>query len=118
MMVSVVELAERQNWLCIYCQRQMTRPRGKPPNGTDMTREHRHQRSRGGEYANGNMAAACADCNQLKGNLTEWEFANAVMICEEMNIVAKRFIPNGGYMPLKHLLRDLGISFQGGDVRS
>lgn len=103
--ISINKLAERQNWICQYCERRMTlRPPHLPARGTDATREHRIPKSRGGGPSNGNLIASCADCNQLKGDFTEWEFANAILACIDANMPIKRNVVGGGYTPLRHVL--------------
>jgi hypothetical protein len=100
----------RQKGKCFYCERQMKPPR-LPFHGYDglaATREHRIPRSRGG--GNGrNVVLACADCNSLKGNLTETEFAVAVYLAEARGVNLKRNIPAGGFAPIKSSLLASGL---------
>jgi HNH endonuclease len=55
---------------CYYCKREMILSRGQP---NTVTRDHKVPRSRGGRGA-ANIVAACARCNNVKGNMTDTEF--------------------------------------------
>ncbi len=59
-------LAEAQNHRCCYCGRQFV----EDPNSAQCaTREHIIPRSQGGGDEWGNLVAACAECNQTRGDL-------------------------------------------------
>ena len=65
------QLAHQQGWRCYYCgdkMHKMTRGRKK------TTLDHKVPLSRGGLTTQDNLTAACQECNQKKGNLTEEEF--------------------------------------------
>lgn len=65
---------DRQQGLCAYCRRLMTKPSLLPPvhGPLTVTLDHRTPVSRGGTNRAQNLLAACATCNTTKGNMT-WE---------------------------------------------
>lgn len=61
----IVDLFNEQCGLCCYCTRKMTLKLGR---GNTATKEHVLPRSYGGKD-DFNLAAACFDCNQERGNM-------------------------------------------------
>lgn len=64
-------LCQKQNWLCKYCGRAMSR--GKDGQSI-ATLDEVHPRSRGGRRTLDNQVAACKACNNLKGSMSMDEF--------------------------------------------
>ena len=62
---------EDQGGRCYYCRTQMS---ANGPRSTRPTLDHKQPRSRMGPDTEENTAAACALCNEDKGNLTEAEY--------------------------------------------
>ncbi|MEZ0169903.1 HNH endonuclease [Microvirga sp. TS319] len=60
----------RQGGLCHYCDTPLT--------SETVTADHKHPRAKGGRHTSMNIAAACSDCNNAKGNMTEGQFFKAV----------------------------------------
>lgn len=58
-------LLARDGYACQYC--------GKQPDRTELTIDHVLPRCRGGQSTWSNMVAACARCNQVKGDRTPQE---------------------------------------------
>lgn len=83
--------AENPN--CRYCDRETLPPRpdGKAEFPLTATIDHMIPRARGGGGADvGNVTLACRDCNELKGNMTVDEFAEAVHRAVERGRVFER----------------------------
>jgi len=59
-----------QNGCCHYCCAPLCQ--------LTVTADHKLPRSRGGKDARSNIAAACFDCNQTKGRMTEGQFFSAI----------------------------------------
>ncbi len=59
------ELYRRDHWTCLYCGKQLGR--------RELSRDHVHPLSRGGEDRWENVATACRRCNRLKGGRTPEE---------------------------------------------
>ena len=61
-------LVKRQHGKCAYCRRAMVEghPKMKP------TFDHVHALSRGGRHHLENGKAACAECNQKKGAMSDY----------------------------------------------
>jgi 5-methylcytosine-specific restriction endonuclease McrA len=57
------ELAQQQQFCCIYCRR----PFGRRGTALMATIEHRKPRMEGGTSERANLAAACLHCNQHRG---------------------------------------------------
>lgn len=78
-MVHIVVLSEPQNHRCCYCGHRMgdviRRLLPFIPSNT-ATKEHIIPRSWGGETTRENLAAACAQCNCLRGNMDYVAFSN------------------------------------------
>lgn len=68
--LTLADLYYRQAGLCKYCHCPMVLGGDGP---MKATRDHVHPRSRGGKNA-GNLVAACARCNQTKGDQHVREF--------------------------------------------
>ena len=49
---------------CVYC--------GKTYELHELTLDHVHPRSKGGEDISSNVVPCCRDCNQDKGSTTDW----------------------------------------------
>jgi hypothetical protein len=72
-------LAERQNYRCCYCGHPMVRHQhrnGWPTPRNTMTFDHLEPKSYGGAWLIENMVIACAQCNQLRGNMEALAFFN------------------------------------------
>lgn len=54
---------------CYYCGKKLT--------VYTITRDHKTPRSRGGR-GSGNIVGACWKCNNVKGDMTEWEFRRRI----------------------------------------
>lgn len=63
-----VLIFRRDGWRCAYCARSF---RDEP---SRLTLDHLVPRSRGGSNSARNLVAACAPCNEQRGNrpITEW----------------------------------------------
>lgn len=57
---------ERDGYHCVYC--------GQPYLGDHLTLDHVEPRLRGGDWSEGNLVAACRECNARKGSLPAWAF--------------------------------------------
>lgn len=70
----VRELFEKQGGKCCYCDRPMViMPRGRNMNRLDAaTLEHLRTGRRKGWTRRGEMAAACHECNQMRGSAMDW----------------------------------------------
>lgn len=68
-------LRVRQGGKCCYCEKPMVRFKGKYPAGgppaNAETVEHLRRRADGGTNRRDNLALACHDCNQSRGNV-DW----------------------------------------------
>lgn len=62
---------EQSKGLCHYCHYPMIRMANE---GRSFTLDHRVPRCRGGSNGIGNLVAACAACNNEKGELTDKEY--------------------------------------------
>lgn len=65
-----VEAWTAQNCLCAYCRSPLSR--------AQATADHKRAQARGGTHGRGNIAAACAWCNSVKGSLSDGEFLNLI----------------------------------------
>jgi 5-methylcytosine-specific restriction endonuclease McrA len=65
----------RDNWLCCYCRCQLQLKDNDRPDAATV--DHKIPVSRGGTNDMANLASACRECNEGKGNMTlaEWERA-------------------------------------------
>ncbi|MBB6224598.1 HNH endonuclease [Rhizobium leguminosarum] len=70
----VAELFQKQEGRCCYCDRPMIiMPRGTgriPPNAATL--EHLVTHRRKGWTKRDNMAAACRECNDMRGSAMDW----------------------------------------------
>ena len=66
-------LAESQNWKCCYCGCSMNESHGK---SNSVTVEHVTPKSMGGTDNQENLVAACYKCNNRRGTLNAFDFAN------------------------------------------
>lgn len=70
----VLELFNKQNGKCCYCDRPMViMPRGAghvPPNAATL--EHLRTGRRKGWTRRDEMAAACRECNDMRGSAMDW----------------------------------------------
>lgn len=64
-----LELARQQDWLCFYCQREMTEGEGIHRLNTDVTVDHKTPVSKGGTDNTENLVASCARCNNEKSDM-------------------------------------------------
>ena len=56
----------RDGYRCVYC--------GEILPGEKLTLDHVQPRMRGGDQSEGNLVAACRDCNTEKGSAPAWAF--------------------------------------------
>jgi hypothetical protein len=61
-------LFKRQNGICYYCKCEMTQEGNLGKNSKRVTLEHLQPRSKGGSDRMENLVAACAGCNNKRGN--------------------------------------------------
>jgi hypothetical protein len=59
-----------QGGFCRYCLRPLSR--------AEVTADHRIPRHAGGPTKQGNIAAACGECNRAKGHMSEAAFLSAI----------------------------------------
>lgn len=69
---------------CMYCATKIT-----PYN---LSLDHQQPTSRGGAHELHNLAVSCERCNQIKGNMTDAEFALFMQVVSEMPEQAKKSI--------------------------
>ncbi len=77
--VLLFTLAERQNHRCCYCGHSMVRhthQNRRPTPRNAMTFDHVEPKSYGGAWGIENMVIACAQCNQIRGNMDAFAFYN------------------------------------------
>lgn len=60
------DLGARQNWLCFYCRRQLSK--------ATLTIDHIIPKSKGGGNHIDNMVGACFPCNNQRGNMDAGQF--------------------------------------------
>lgn len=97
--------SERASDLCFYCEREMTAPALTDDRKHPLmaTVEHRQPLSRGGDrHDRQNAVLACRDCNELKGNMTEAEFTEAVLWLVENGHEIER-VPGKHVRPLANM---------------
>jgi hypothetical protein len=63
-----------QDYLCHYCRRKIFLHGGGKRAGCVATVDHRRPLSQGGDERRINLVAACWDCNNQKGDMTERAF--------------------------------------------
>jgi 5-methylcytosine-specific restriction endonuclease McrA len=64
------EALREQKHTCLYCYRPLT--------VRQATADHRLAQAKGGKHSRDNLAAACSDCNGLKGAMSEIEFKRLI----------------------------------------
>lgn len=68
---------EEMNEACPYCNKSFTL--------TNLTSDHRHPVSRGGEFTLPNTITCCQPCNFQKGNLNSIEFLQLQTFLNKLN---------------------------------
>lgn len=72
---------------CCYCECRMTRPTKNEHSGPmTATLEHLQPSSKGGATSKRNTSLACRDCNELKGDLTYEQFAEAAFLLRDLGL--------------------------------
>lgn len=69
---------KKQSGRCYYCRRKMEMNPSPAKLGLKPTLDHVIPLSGGGENKLFNVVAACSDCNQAKGSMSEAEFRAAL----------------------------------------
>jgi 5-methylcytosine-specific restriction endonuclease McrA len=70
------KVLSRDRFTCQYCGHIGQHPEcGTAENPTDLTADHVHPLSRGGDNSMGNLKCSCLSCNSSKGDklLPEWQ---------------------------------------------
>lgn len=87
---------------CYYCQRRLLKPHPEQPHPTSplsATLDHVVPKSRGGKRGN-NLVLVCRDCNELKGDLSDYEFDQATTLFDLYGYKLEK--PGGHYKALKN----------------
>ncbi|NIP82697.1 MAG: hypothetical protein GWM90_27150 [Gemmatimonadetes bacterium] len=59
-------ILQRHGHRCVYC--------GERHDAADLTVDHVEPRVKGGDHSEGNLVAACRQCNTEKGGAPAWAF--------------------------------------------
>ena len=73
------------DYRCFYCGEPITY-------SYQISIDHKQPVSRGGTHAVSNLAACCKHCNMAKGDMTEKEFKDLLIVCNSFGDGGKRLL--------------------------